>query len=305
MCFIRKTDETTKVEFGLIVQKLSKNDFQNMVFVASGTRNNQLFLTETVERNIELFEPAYNWFSESVRVFSPQSIGHGIEFRLGDDERFTSFLKELLFAFDPSIRNISSDFMNAELAKGIPQRVLDEIENEIDEDAAVFISNPYDGNRSVVMKKNEELVVLKIRIERRYQGSKDLVSFDLEEESDGTRRLIDLAPLFYELLHSEEPTVAFIDELDRSLHPMATKKLMELFFTRSFSQNVKSQVVTTTHNTVLLDTDLLRKDEIWIIEKPDGASTLTSLQRDFAPRYDRDIRKDYMDGLYGGIPQFR
>lgn len=72
-----------------------------------------MFLTETVERNIEIFEPVYLWFAESIRVISPQSIGHGVEFRLGDDKEFTEFLCDLLSEFDPSIENISTNLMSA------------------------------------------------------------------------------------------------------------------------------------------------------------------------------------------------
>ena len=301
VCFIRTTNKETSVEFGAMINRLNKSDLQNITFIGSGTRPNQLFLTETIDRNVDLFESAYKWFTDSIRVFSPQSIGHGIEFKMEDDQRFASFLKKLLSEFDPSIQNISKDFVPADRAKGIPQAVLNEIKAEIDDDGAIFIQNPFDGNRSVVMKKDGELTVLKLYIERKYIGSAGLVTFDLEEESDGIRRLIDLAPLFYELLYSDKPIVAFIDELDRSLHPMATRKLIELFFSRTLESGAKSQVITTTHNSVLFDLELLRKDEIWFVEKSDGASNLKSLQRDFSPRYDKDIRKDYLNGKYGGI----
>ena len=299
----RLVGDNTDIIFGAIIERLSKDDQKNIQFVANGTRKNQLFLTETVERNVGVFEPVYLWFAESIRVFSPQSIGHGVEFRLGDDKEFTEFLCDLLSEFDPSIENISTSLISAENARGIPQRVLSDIDDEIDEDGAVFISNVVDGNRSVVMKKDGELHILKINVERKSHDGKDLVIFDLEEESDGTRRLIDLAPLFYELLYSSGPVIAFIDELDRSLHPLATKRLLELFFSKSVARNIKSQVIISTHNTVLLDIDLLRKDEVWIVEKENGASKLLSVQRDFAPRYDRDIRKDYLSGMFGGTPK--
>lgn len=299
----RSAGENSEIVFGSIIEKLSRDDQKNIRFIANGTRKNQLFLTETIERNLDLFEPIYLWFAESIRIFSPQSIGHGVEFRLEDDQDFTKFMCDLLSEFDPSIERISTNLISADNARGIPQRVLTDIEEEIDEDGAVFISNVVDGNRSVVLKKDGELHILKINIERKSHDGSDLIIFDLEEESDGTRRLIDLAPLFYELLYSSEPVIAFIDELDRSLHPLATRRLIELFFSKSIEKNCKSQVIISTHNTVLLDINLLRKDEVWIVEKENGASKLLSVQRDFAPRYDRDIRKDYLAGLFGGTPK--
>lgn len=298
----KEVGESTEIEFGSIIEKLPKDDQQNMRFIAKGTRKNQLFLTETVDRNVSIFVNVYRWFNESIRVFSPQSIGHGVEFRLGDDEEFTRFLLNLLSEFDPSIENISKYYVSADKSPGIPPRVLAEIDEKIDENGAVFISDIRDGSRSVIMKKDGDLVLLKINVVRKSHDEKELVVFELEEESDGTRRLIDLAPLFYELLYSKEPIVAFIDELDRSLHPLATRKLIEKFFSMSLDRKSRSQIIITTHNTVLLDLDLLRKDEVWIVEKESGSSTMKSVQRDFSPRYDRDLRRDYLEGMFGGTP---
>lgn len=295
-------DDRPVIEFGSIVEKQPKSFIDNLKFIADGTRKNQLFLTETMERNVDLFAPVYKWFDDSIKIFSPRSIGHGVEFRLGSDKSFTEFLRELLSETDPSITNISSDIVDAESVTYIPQRVLQEIDNEIDEEGAVFISNVVDGNRSVVMKQDGELKILKMFIERKCHDSDDHVTFDLEEESDGTRRLIDIAPLFFELLYSNEPVVAFVDELDRSLHPLITKNLIELFLRKSAKRGSMSQIIISTHNSVLLDQDLLRRDEIWIMDKADGISKLISLQRNYSPRYDKDIRKEYLEGSYGGVP---
>lgn len=60
--------------------------------------------------------------------------------------------------------------------------------------------------------------------------------------------------------------------------------------------------MTTTHETHLLDLDLLRRDEVWFAEKqPDGATDLYSLY-DFQPRYDKNVLQDYLQGRYGAIP---
>ncbi|WP_339145210.1 AAA family ATPase [Pseudoalteromonas galatheae] len=291
------------VEFSNYLEKQHKSILDNITFVAEGTRRNQLFLTETLERNLKLFEPVYDWFNDTIKIFSPTSIGHGIEFRIGQDERFTKFLRELLSSFDPSIADIKSELGDAELASEIPARVLQDIESELDEGDAVFMANIVDGNRSVILKQDDELKILKICIERTCQNNDGVAIFELEEESDGTRRLIDLAPLFFELLYTDKMVVALIDELDRSLHPLATKILLEVFLKKSSQNQSLSQVIISTHNSTLLDLELLRKDEIWLMDKREGGSQLLSLQRNFSPRYDRDIRKEYLEGSYGGIPK--
>jgi hypothetical protein len=58
----------------------------------------------------------------------------------------------------------------------------------------------------------------------------------------------------------------------------------------------------TTHESSLLDQDILRRDEIWFAEKDQqGATKLYSLL-DFAPRNDLDLRKNYLQGRFGAIP---
>ena len=77
---------------------------------------------------------------------------------------------------------------------------------------------------------------------------------------------------------------------------------MELFL--NLAAKNKTQLVATTHDTALLDLELLRKDEIWFVEKDKkGASKIYSLDQ-FAPRADLNIRKGYLNGRFGAIPFF-
>jgi AAA15 family ATPase/GTPase len=124
------------------------------------------------------------------------------------------------------------------------------------------------------------------------------IPFGIEQESDGTKRILDLIPA----LHSfkQKPLCYFIDEIDRSLHPMLAREFIDFFF-RS-CQNRPAQLIVTTHESSLLDQDLLRRDEIWFAEKDEqGATKLYSLL-DFAPRNDLDLRKNYLQGRFGAIP---
>lgn len=125
----------------------------------------------------------------------------------------------------------------------------------------------------------------------------DNIPFELNEESDGTNRLLDLAPVFYSLL--EDEAIVIIDEIERSMHPILAKQLLNLFLTKAKN---KSQLIFTTHESNLLDQSLFRQDEIWFVEKrKDGSSEFYPLS-DFSERYDKDIRKGYLQGRYGAIP---
>ena len=91
-----------------------------------------------------------------------------------------------------------------------------------------------------------------------------------------------------------------VDELDRSLHPHITRFLVGLFHSRSNEKN--AQLVFTTHDTTLLDTELLRRDQIWFVEKDgDQSSHLYSLL-EYSPRKDEALERGYLKGRYGAIP---
>ena len=96
--------------------------------------------------------------------------------------------------------------------------------------------------------------------------------------------------------------LVIIGEIDRSLHNKLSRKFLELYY--ELSKNNKSQIIVTTHETSLLDLDLLRQDEIWFIEREkDHSSLLYSLNK-FKERYDKSVEKEYLLGKYGAVPVF-
>lgn len=126
------------------------------------------------------------------------------------------------------------------------------------------------------------------------------VRFDADDkESNGTNKVITLSgPIFDTLLGGK---VLFVDELDSKLHPMMTRAIVRLFMDKETNPH-GAQLVFTTHDTHLLDTKYLRRDQVWFTEKdPTEASDLYSLL-DFKVRNDRDIENDYINGRYGAIP---
>lgn len=128
------------------------------------------------------------------------------------------------------------------------------------------------------------------------QGVGELL--DLSDESAGIQRLFNLVQL---LSVNTENRVAFIDELDRSMHPNLTLEFVKLFY--DLSANKRLQMIVTTHESGLLDFNLLRRDEIWFAERKEEGSTLYSLDS-FKVRFDKHIEKDYLLGRYGAAPLF-
>lgn len=123
-------------------------------------------------------------------------------------------------------------------------------------------------------------------------------SFDFSEESDGTVRLFDLL----EMLLSKKEKTYVIDELDRCMHPCLTYKFVETFL--AYAQERKVQLIVTSHESRLLDFDLLRRDEVWFVDKDkNGESTIYSLD-EYNVRFDQKVDKAYLEGRYGGVPVF-
>lgn len=123
------------------------------------------------------------------------------------------------------------------------------------------------------------------------------VAFPLALESDGTKRLFELAAVLWMMMHKQVILVA--DEIDAYLHPLLAKALLASIFQHAFST---SQAIFTTHCTTLITTDLFRPDEIWMIEKQrDGSSKVYSLS-DYMPRADKRLERGYLAGIYGAVP---
>ena len=125
--------------------------------------------------------------------------------------------------------------------------------------------------------------------------------FSLVDESDGTQRIFDYIPLILDLIQGDK--VFVIDEMERSLHPALMRKLMELFF--KYSNGICTQLIFTTHESTLMDQDLLRRDEIWLMEKTrQGVSSFKRLDEKFSLRFDKELERSYLKGLFGAVPTF-
>ena len=156
------------------------------------------------------------------------------------------------------------------------------------------------GTRFLVFKDDQsQLTLIQLRTRHRSEDG-EFIDFSIEEESEGTQRLINLIPALF-ILKQEEEKVIFLDELDRRLHPLLSRNFVQVAMT---CRDKKNQLIFTTHDTNLLDLDLLRRDEIWLVEKSEqGVSSLYSLA-EFKMRPDIKIEKGYLNGRFGAIPFF-
>lgn len=120
---------------------------------------------------------------------------------------------------------------------------------------------------------------------------------DLFDESEGTLKC--MAIFMTAKLAINQGQLLFIDELNAKLHPLLLKYIVDLF---NSSDNATGQLLYTSHDTTLLDRRYFRRDQIWFVEKDKfGVSSLYALS-DFKIRTDASFEKDYLGGVYGGIP---
>ena len=126
----------------------------------------------------------------------------------------------------------------------------------------------------------------------------------LREESDGTQRFMNLLPILFQLRDEDSRSVFVVDELENSMHPKLTEDCISSFL-EGLDADDRSQLIFTTHEIQLMRSDLLRRDEIWLVDKIDGQSRLTRVS-DFAGigvRKDADLLSFYMSGRLGGVPR--
>lgn len=131
-------------------------------------------------------------------------------------------------------------------------------------------------------------------------GEDELYNIELEDESDGTRKLMSIAPAIESVL--TKGGVLLVDELERELHPMLVNFIIAKFQSKKSNPN-GAQIIFTTHNTELMNLEFMRKDQIYFADKKksDGASELYSVT-DFTTKTADNIRKGYLVGKYGATP---
>ncbi len=257
--------------------------------VGEGTRDNVLFLTNSVQQRCEEFRKVYEWFDETLLLISPNS-GLFRSSRLLQPE-----CRELLDSFDVGFDEL------AEVDMTLEQMIQDMQEHNIPKELQEKFREQIESALTKVFDDQGESVKIQ-KLVAMHSSEDDLekIPFELDEESDGTRRLLNLLPVLVRLRDSSQSSVVFIDELDRSMHHLLTKKLIEAYLDKCSTES-RTQLFFTTHDALLLDEDLLRHDEMWLVEKNDGFSELISIV-EYKLRKGQKLLKSYLYGRFGGVP---
>ena len=277
---------------------LSKDPF--FPFVFRGTRDNQLFLTNSVSQNIDDFRPVYDWFKDKLVLVAPDSRFDLFELFLDEGHPLYMAMNEMLSRLDTGIAHLGSEEIPLENIS-IPEPLKTELQEKVKEGMAIRLLMEPQTNRIVITRKDGELIAKRlVAFHPKSDGTE--VRFEIHQESEGSQRVIDLLPAFLELSAQTLQKVYVIDEIDRSLHPLLIRQLLEEYLSNC-STETRTQLLLTTHNVMLMDQQLLRRDEMWVTERDkSGVSSLFSFSEYKDVRYDKDIRKSYLQGRMGGIP---
>jgi AAA15 family ATPase/GTPase len=149
----------------------------------------------------------------------------------------------------------------------------------------------------IELTENDKLITIH-KVFNDYNEIVDTITFDLEQdESAGTQKLIYLLGAIYDSLVNGK--VLFIDELNSKLHPNLTKKLLFLFHELN---KKNAQIVFTIHDACILDKEILRRDQIWFVDRNNFGESELYPMSDFKSsgvRKTSDFRKKYLNSDFG------
>jgi uncharacterized protein len=213
------------------------------------------------------------WFKRGLTLISPDASYGNLGDLLSQNSNFKTFAGEFLKSSSTGIDRLTVDrreITEEELRGLLPSSVLGSVLKDIvEDDDGTAVVRLGEGNEFVIERKPQNrFFKVTIRSIHEHEPGK-AIPLELEEESDGTKRLLNLMPALHRIRNNS--AIYFIDEIDRSLHPILVRHFLE-FFLKS-CEGGQRQIIVTTHESSLLDLDVLRRDEIWFAEKDPNAMT--------------------------------
>lgn len=248
---------------------------------------NKLFLATATAWNCEATRIPYLWFETKINTYSidsEQLISQTTPMFDNDaDNSLRKFTNMILHEAD-----INIDDFNIEFKDISQEQFLQQVPQEL---RGLISTIPAAMNKAVKIETVHSIVD---------DGIAKQYNLSLMEESQGTRNLFLFSPVLKRAFETGETLC--IDEFDASLHPMLVRYLFSLFNNPDINK-AHAQLIVSSHSLVLMSLKNLRRDQIYFVEKDrkTGKSELYSLDQ-FSPRKEEDVRKAYMLGRYGSIP---
>ena len=267
--------------------------------IAEAVAPNQLYFAVACTMNEQACANAMAWFRDCVYFSRDYSDFPKQLLEYSDDPNMLKAISEYAKAADVGIEDMQFEIHNEKLSD--PGKIPNIVPEGVRAALAQFIQALSD----VSTDSEQKLRMGEVRATSYHKGiNKDgasgIYALQLPDESDGTRRLMALAPDIEKVLNCGG--VLLVDELDKEMHPILMEYIVSKFQSPATNTN-NAQLIFTTHNTELLNMEMLRKDQIYFVDKgrKDGASSLYSISNFGTPTAE-NIRKGYLIGKYGAIP---
>ncbi|MBN1765218.1 MAG: ATP-binding protein [Sedimentisphaerales bacterium] len=267
--------------------KFSKEHFKgDKNGIKIGTRHNALFLSTGAQLNNGQLKSIYEWFRNNIRFldYSSSNVERGIGLSAGimlEDPDIADKVKKFMRHVDFGIDDISiskKEFSEKDIKSSSPV-----IEALLKEDPEFF--------------KDKKFIDIKW-----LHKNVNTIALTSVDESTGSLKCFSLlAPWIDTLINGY---TVFIDEIGANMHPILLRNLFKMMNDSAINKS-GAQIVITTHDVTLLDTELFRRDQIWFTEKNAQGETELYPLTDYSPRSGEALQKGYLAGRYGAIPLIR
>ena len=269
---------------------------EDYTYIFKRERNQKLYLDSSIEK-----------FRENLEISLKEKT---LLVSLGAKLNIDEFIRVRTWFINTEVINFSNSLYGAFLENILPNNIIES--EEVRKNLVSFINSFDDSIIDIEVEKisaideNDKDNYRVFTIHKSDKGT-STARISMNEESSGTKKMFSLYQTLLDVL--EKGGVFFADELDIKLHPLLMRNIL-LTFTDKEKNSKNAQLIFTTHNTIYMDMDLLRRDEIWFVEKDNGVSKLYSLdditnEKGEKVRKDSNYEKHYLLGNYGAIPNLK
>ena len=269
---------------------------EDYTYIFKREKNQKLYLDSSIEK-----------FRENLEISLKEKT---LLVSLGAKLNIDEFIRVRTWFINTEVINFSNSLYGAFLENILPNNIIES--EEVRKNLISFINSFDDSIIDIEVEKisaideNDKDNYRVFTIHKSDKGT-STARISMNEESSGTKKMFSLYQTLLDVL--EKGGVFFADELDIKLHPLLMRNILLTFTDKEKNPN-NAQLIFTTHNTIYMDMDLLRRDEIWFVEKDNGVSNLYSLdditnEKGEKVRKDSNYEKHYLLGNYGAIPNLK
>lgn len=269
---------------------------EDYTYIFKREKNQKLYLDSSIEK-----------FRENLEISLKEKT---LLVSLGAKLNIDEFIRVRTWFINTEVINFSNSLYGAFLENILPNNIIES--EEVRKNLVSFINSFDDSIIDIEVEKisaideNDKDNYRVFTIHKSDKGT-STARISMNEESSGTKKMFSLYQTLLDVLR--KGGVFFADELDIKLHPLLMRNILLTFTDKEKNPN-NAQLIFTTHNTIYMDMDLLRRDEIWFVEKDNGVSNLYSLdditnEKGEKVRKDSNYEKHYLLGNYGAIPNLK